>query len=395
MLNNNLENRGLFILWEDALPCENEILKILHDRFTDICIERLAWSSEAVDKNINRLYRTPNILKHKTESPHRSKVKTGKFLVIEYRDNAPIYRYAPSVSGAIELCNLNSLKVKANLREIVRSKYGQLYAVHGTNNVEEYIEQKLLLFGDLDYSLGSLGPKSNDTYKRSMLLAENGWDNWSTFFLFLNKVANYVVLRGFESLPQSNAGGDLDILVEDYQKVASFLGVVQLKEQLYKGFVTIEGKSISMDIRFVGDNYYDTLFQRNILEGRVDYNGLFVPNQDDYFFSLLFHCRVQKLKVKVEYIEILLRIAADRGFYWFDQTILSSDKRSGQIIEGFYRGNGYKFSLPIDKHVVINQRVTRYLGHGEIWTIKVMNSLKYILKALIPKWLLTIYRKYR
>lgn len=115
----------------------------------------------------------------------------------------------------------------------------------------------------------------------------------SDFFQKLaEKDINYVVLRWFDKLPNLAAGGDIDILVadEDYHTLISLLKYSRFGVQcdiysqtgkpggLYKGVVP----------------YLPNKLAASMLINKLVLNGIKVPSDRDYFFSLAFHAVYQK-----------------------------------------------------------------------------------------------------
>ena len=57
-----------------------------------------------------------------------------------------------------------------------------------------------------------------------------------------------------------------------------------------------------MDFRYLGDNYYEKKWEKDILESKILYKKtFFVPNETDYFFSLIYHVLIHKDKITEEY----------------------------------------------------------------------------------------------
>merc|ERR1719203_809675 len=131
---------------------------------------------------------------------------------------------------------------------------------------------------------------------------------------------SYVVLRNFDSLPKEVAvdeHSDLDILVSDYYSAKRILDAQSTTSSRYEDGVNSKGRIqnrfqvahswVQADIRFVGDDYYDEKFERDILGSRVKFNDIvFVPSKENYKFSLLYHALVQKPKMSETYRKQML-----------------------------------------------------------------------------------------
>jgi len=116
------------------------------------------------------------------------------------------------------------------------------------------------------------------------------------FFQFMHDIDfPYLVLRNFENLPhsvQSGGHGDLDLLVYDQKHFKElFPKVIQVhKSPRVMHKMLIGDMNVYMDVRYVGDGYYPTHFQLNMLETR-EYNkkGFFTPNPMHFRLALAYH----------------------------------------------------------------------------------------------------------
>ena len=116
--------------------------------------------------------------------------------------------------------------------------------------------------------------------------------NLPEFFRLLDeKGLSYVALRWFEDLPNIKKGEDIDMLVpdKDFRQI----------QKMCRG-ARDNGKYTLFDIypvsNMTGDySYYVPEFALRILDGKVrNKNGIWVPNQRDYFFELAYHSLYHK-----------------------------------------------------------------------------------------------------
>ena len=63
--------------------------------------------------------------------------------------------------------------------------------------------------------------------------------------------------------------------------------------------INVSGNSIPVDIRTLGDNYYDPLWQRICLKGRYFIIKLYLDQATKTTFSLLYHCKPRKERLKI------------------------------------------------------------------------------------------------
>lgn len=387
---------GLLAVWKDARPYEKEIELEILNSFKLIQKIEINWTNENFYMNSCRLYETPfssNDIQVQSGKGHTKKIGSPNFLIYIIQDENPNYRYVPSVSGSIELCNTNIVSLKEKLRTHVYERTKELYSIHSTNNFNEFCFQAPLLLG-LENSSDFIEGENislNKTFK-SDLIGADGWNSYRDLFKALNATCSYVVLRGFEHLPEKNPEKDLDLLTDDYQKLASVIGMDQVNSKPYKGSVLIAGQKVSVDIRYIGDHYFDTRFQINVLSNRQLKKGIYVPRDDDYFFSLLYHCKVHKQEVKHLYFEVLDKLAKNLNLDWFDEIESLNDKNTSKILNGYYRAHGYVYESPIDKDVFENKKIIKHLpSHEE--KLKFKTQLKNVFRKIIPEVLLLQRRK--
>lgn len=125
---------------------------------------------------------------------------------------------------------------------------------------------------------------------------------------------NYIVLRNYEDLMADSFLGqhpDIDFLC-DNRKV--LVDAIDAKTKLdyddgIHYLVEIGGIEVSIDIREVGDGYYDKKWEQDMLQSRVLFKELcYIPNKENYYYSLLYHALIQKDKVSEDYIKIFRNI---------------------------------------------------------------------------------------
>lgn len=113
-------------------------------------------------------------------------------------------------------------------------------------------------------------------------------------------IGNHVVLRGFDDLanhvPLLRNSDDIDILVEDRDQIVKALGA---------NIVNIGGERVKFDIRYVGDNYYDKEWQKNLLHSKEKDSFYNVPDSENLFYSVLYHCLIHKGFIHKKYDNLI------------------------------------------------------------------------------------------
>lgn len=374
---------SLFIVWDDGKGFIADIRKDLGERFNILLDVRVHWDKSNFIKNACRLYEIPINNTDKVNTTILEKIGKPEFHLFIIQDNKPSYTYLPSVSGKVELSNTAVVQAKYKYRLWVKEKTGKSFAIHSTNNISEFYFQAPLLLGLELYTKtikGETGPI--DTLHKDLEGSE-GWGSYKELFDILNITSNYLVQRSFETLPTKNEELDIDFLTDNYQRLASAIGSDQNNKYPYKGKAIIENEEISIDMRYVGDNYYNTIWAERMLSRRTSCNGVFVPRIDDFFFSLLFHCKVQKPSVKEKYIPQLSDIAKLLKFNWFSESLLKDDRQVADILNGYYRSEGYFFEQPIDREVYTNKKIAVFLPQRSY--SKKIFSLRKSIKAYLVK----------
>lgn len=349
------EDFACFVLWEDALPKQEEIVRDLQANFEVIANILVYWTEINYTRNIERLYE-----RYGNSSKFLGIIKKhGKppFRVIIVKDPCPFYTWKKSVSGNIEPSNERVVDAKRRYR----SFFEKPYQVHSSNNIEEFLVQSVLIFGKdyLEKIFASPDLVEGELYKD--LEGADGWESWSHLFSVINYCCRYIVLRNFQSLPFELEDADIDFLTDDFQRLASVANIYQDSKREYKGVLKVSSFSVDADIRFIGDNYFSTQWQRSVLDRRVMYNGFWVPAKDDHFFTLLYHCKVHKLSLKNKYFLVLRQLAKDMRFDWFDERQLNNDAEMGKLLGGYYRSNLYYYADPLDVGVGKNKSVVKFL----------------------------------
>ena len=126
------------------------------------------------------------------------------------------------------------------------------------------------------------------------------------FFSALNAAGiNYLVLRNYENLlePELYVGGhgDIDLLCDDAQSIARLVEAqpkapksTRLLDDGIHYLIFVDGTPVQLDLRQVGDGYYCTKWEKDLLERKVKYDCFYVMNPVDYFYTLAYHAILQK-----------------------------------------------------------------------------------------------------
>lgn len=347
----NNQDFQLFIIWENARNKELQILNDISKNFKVLDCFECVWTQNFMGDNFHRLYNLPPTGKASTKSIYTGE---GAFLVIVIEDLKPNYAYRFDASGNFKLVNSNVVDKKRLYRSWTQGEY----LVHSSDNLNEFYSNASLIFSSNKLSNIIKGNWDGDIKNLAYDLA--GAATWSTYnelFNVLNSSTNYVVLRNSEGIDKTvnDLEGDIDILCED---VNSFIAISNAKKiDGYENFfhISIANKDVLFDVRYVGDDYFDENWQRDILEHRIlTSDNIFIPRVDDHFFSHLYHAFVHKKYSSLKYEERLNQLAINIGIFDLKEKYLSNPNNVAKLLNGFMHPNDYAYVSPKDISVFIN-----------------------------------------
>ena len=189
---------------------------------------------------------------------------------------------------------------------------------------------------------------------------------------------------------QSSENDDIDILVNNYflfkrlsdchsykLKNLNFIGNAgdPVDENGFKvsNYILIKNKKINLDIRFVGDNYLDEKWQKKILKNREFDNIKFIPNSEDFKYSLLYNIIFNKGFIANKYTKFLKEKFKLKELHY---------KKLNSIINNYMLLKNYKYKRPSDLTMPITFELNSILIKEELCRIKdqikIRNSLALI-----------------
>ena len=227
------------------------------------------------------------------------------------------------------------------------------HKIHATNNSNEYeIDIKKLFknnwndLKNIDISKGLKIKKQND----------GRWKSLEDVFKFINETVEYVILRNYENLEgliknDINQHPDIDILCEDTQKLANLIGAIKTSNIKYRKqyYLLIDNKKIFFDLRGVNENYYCYPFSKKILQDRLKKNYFYVPNNEDFHYSLMYHAIIHKQQISLDYLNKLLEISKPKG------NVLNFNTYFFEKLTTFLQKMNFKIVEPLDLSVYFNE----------------------------------------
>lgn len=358
----------LFIVWHHAKSFFSKIIDDIKKRFLILNVIEIEWNDASYLQNLIAFYAHSQfhlgtdeiiaLMKYKQDY-----IGVGSFYAILVRDASPIYSLRQTSSGEK---NVNSNVFDA--KDLYRQWTGGGHLIHATNSVREFVNDTSLLFGsdfepDAEAWTGEIRKISRD------VVGAGGWKSIEELFFILNSSLNYIVLRNFEPLPANyyfNEHGDIDLLVENLN-LARYLTHAQavFNEPHRVHFkIKINDADVFFDFRYVGDRYYDEKWERELLLTKKLENGIFRPDAEHYFYSLLYHALVHKNAVTPDYKEKLIKlgqtIKIKLSMSDFDHNL------PGMLLTNFMNQNEYQYVNPNDLSVTYNKKYIQAFIHRSI-----------------------------
>lgn len=271
------------------------------------------------------------------------------FHVFIIEDKNPVYaiRDATRVTKPV---NLNMYDLKHLLRQ-GRSGY-----IHATDNLEEVHDNLQVLSHLMD----------DDTIY-------NIWNTWRPNFLNMteffdklhtHKKLEYVIMRNFDHYPEAvvvDEHTDIDILVNDYFLFKSLVGGKNRKKPAYEdggykvaNLVKFNDKEVTVDTRFVGDDYYCKSWQLDMIQTRKLHNGFYIPDDKNHFYSLLYHALIHKERISNTYIKSFKELGPKLGLDINDTNVYDRNHMK-KILDDFMASHGYEYVRAQDKGVFFNK----------------------------------------
>jgi hypothetical protein len=343
----------VFIVWSAAADRREAILADLESRFRILGVWQVEWSQARFSENMTRFY-GENLPPGSFKEEHCGR---GPFTLAIVEDAAPAYELRQTSKGWRSV-NRNTFDAKARYRGWT----GGGHKIHATDSAWEANHNVTLLFGrhmaDLitERDLGR-GWEGEIREHRADLAGAEGWASIEDLLYVLNGTVNYVILRNFERFPEAitlEGHDDVDLLVERFGDARHIIGGEKVFGEDYRVHfrTVIGGQVVAFDIRSVGDGYYDEHWQRNILATRVlDPRGFYVPDDENYFYSLLYHALFQKPKLKEDYRTRLAWLGQKIGVAFSGIDVAFGDYRLSDLLWGYLGKRAYTATVPVDRSV--------------------------------------------
>lgn len=334
----------IFIIWNKARKKESDIITDIKKRFKVLQIYEIHWSEQEFERNLLRLY--GNSLKN--SSSKKVVCGNGPFLFLVIKDENPKYEKRNTLHGE-DIVNVNIFDKKIEYRKITEG--GQ--RIHASNSEKEANRNIGLI---VNKSITDFNEENKDIKQiHSDLMGSKKWESLEQVFTILNQSLDYVVLRNFEELPTKyNKGfeGDIDILAEDKNEIELITNAEKISpEKFGRRFkILIKNEKVHLDLRYVGDGYLDEEWEKLILKEKIIKNKISVPNNKNYFYSLLYHYLIQKKSLSKIHLMKLHGLGKN-----IDKNIefnkIDNKEQLRENLEKFLTKKNFSYVTPIDNSV--------------------------------------------
>lgn len=334
----------IFIIWDNARKKELEIISDIKKRFQVLQIYEIYWSEQEFERNLLRLY--GNSLKNATSK--KVACGDGPFLFLVIKDNDPKYEKRNTLHGE-DIVNINIFDKKIEYRKIVEG--GQ--RIHASNSEKEAERNIGLIVNKSTKDFHEENNKIEEIH--GDLIGSKKWESLEQLFRILNQSLDYVVLRNFEELPNKyNKGfeGDIDILAEDKNEIELITNAEKISPGKFgrRFKILINNEKIHLDLRYVGDGYFDKKWQKLILQEKILKNRISVPNDQNYFYSLLYHYLTQKKSLSNKHLKKLKELEKNiKENFEINENNNKEQLRS--YLEKFLIEKNFSYVNPIDNSV--------------------------------------------
>ena len=286
-------------------------------------------------------------------NPHLSRVKSGKLYLIIIEDTKPIYLHEKATS-CWQVLNKNMKIIKEDIRLKIGGKKNSYHTAHTSYNQEE--------------ALLVLKPLNLTKYVKRPIFS-----SFSDFFNHLNKHTKlkYLIQRSAHEIEYSpeffKNSKDVDILVNDYYYFKALTGARSrntkaMRENDNGGHIqskiSIGNIEVAFDIRFIGDNYIDSNWEKDMINRRIKHTlkqnvVINIPNNSDELYSLIYNIIIQKPNPeKSKHIPRVQKLLKVTGIN--EELDFSNTKNIKYFLDKFMDKNGYKYKRPFDKSVKFN-----------------------------------------
>ena len=113
------------------------------------------------------------------------------------------------------------------------------------------------------------------------------------------KLDNYVLLQGFYNLhkkiPLLKNSDDIDLLLDNKDDITKIYG---------NDIISINNEKVKFNIRYIGDNYYDKKWQKNMIKSRIKHHFFYIMDETNNYYATLYHSLIHKGNIHNKYLDL-------------------------------------------------------------------------------------------
>ena len=186
-----------------------------------------------------------------------------------------------------------------------------------------------------------------------------GWDSFNQLFSFLSQSVIWCLLRNYEYHANDSfweRDNDLDILSPKLDLLICACNATPRYGGISSFTTIVEGKELNLDLRSIGDKYYDPAWAIDILRTRVKTeSSIYHPSTTHYLYMLIYHSLLQKSNLSDHYLQRISYLSADLCLDWdlhkLDQQQVS--KYLLKLLDSFLSANNYVYTFTADAYINI------------------------------------------
>ena len=390
-INNSKESDSILLLLFCSDSQVDELIFFLSSNYEINSVSENVWLEENTLENLRRLnIRQSNF---RAIKDHLQTHKSFFTIFIKSRSNG--YEFSLDQVEGVNITNTDSIALRKGLSD----KFSNI-PFYISRSIRESSYLNTLIFGLEYYDNDSYSERvSNISTVRSDTVGFNGWRDFKELFGAINLMCDYVILRNYEFLPNDFFGNDkdIDILTSDVETLVLALNAKKVGARISCYEVIVDNRRVLLDIRYPGDNYYDQSWEIAMLKNRILKDSLlYILDDPNYFFSLFYHCKIQKKYVKPIYVDRLNSLSKKSCFGLSMKSILRDDKLSVQVLDSFLKSKGYFMTIPSEKNYIDLMNIDLYKQSTRIkpepwhrskaaYFHRLYNKLMFIMPTFIKK----------
>lgn len=181
------------------------------------------------------------------------------------------------------------------------------------------------------------------------------WKTTGDFLGFIHEYGSYLILRNYETLLDGRISpehADIDVLCDSAAAFISFSGIetrTTAADQIHRKAL-IGGIWVDVDVRQIGDGYFDRDWESAALKNRVLFADTFyVMDSVDSYYTLLYHVCTHKKQISADYEKRLSGAAKQIGAEFHREQARAD-------LEAYMRAKRYRYEIPAYGGAVFNLR---------------------------------------